>query len=150
MMIKELTVNETVSIRELTNDELEQAYPLVKQLRTNLSVNEYLEMIKAMKEDGYQIVCLFEGDVVMSYAGIAKRTEFIYGPHIWVYDLVTDERARSKGYGKQLLTYIEQVAIDNNLHCIALSSGLTRTGTHRFYESTMGFTKICYGFCKNI
>jgi GNAT superfamily N-acetyltransferase len=50
---------------------------------------------------------------IVAYAGIALRTEFVYGHHIWVYDLVTDSASRSKGYGKTLLSCIDEYAKNN-------------------------------------
>ena len=44
---------------------------------------------------------------------------------------------RSKGYGKQLLLFVETVANENNAACIALESGLQRLEAHRFYEEVI-------------
>jgi len=73
-----------------------------------------------------------------------------YGEHIWVYELVTDEAKRGKGYGKLLLSYVDKYASDNALNCVALSSGLQREEAHKFYEKSMGYEKVSYVFKKEI
>jgi GNAT superfamily N-acetyltransferase len=138
----------TLKIRELGADELELAYPVVKQLRTHLSLEEYVACVKAMLPNGYRAVCLFEGDTVAAYAGFSRQLNLYYGDHVWVYDLVTDKEKRGMGYGKALLGYIEQWVKDNSLNCIALSSGLQRKEAHRFYENGMGYCKTSYVFKK--
>lgn len=139
-----------IEIKELDISEIELAYPIVNQLRTHLSLEEYVDLVKIMKPQGYQIICLYENGEIVSYAGIAILTNLYYGEHIWVYELVTDEAKRSKGYGKLLLSHIEKYAKDNSLNCVALSSGLQKEEAHRFYENAMDYDKASYVFKKNL
>jgi len=67
-----------------------------------------------------------------------------------IYDLITDESQRSKRYGKKLLSYIEQWGKEIGCETVALSSGLSRTDAHRFYESNMKFDKTSYVFKKQL
>ena len=149
MTLKSRQISNTLLIRELTPFELGDAFPIVNQLRTSLSLNEYLGIIEEMKQNGYRIACLFEGNRIVSYAGFA-RILTLYGDHIWVYDLVTDEKERSKGYGKMLLSYIEDIAKENSLKCVALSSRIQREDAHRFYEETMQYKKASYLYRKEL
>jgi len=137
MSQRKTTVSDII-IRELTTNDLPQAFPVVSQLRAHLSLDEYINLVKAMKPDGYLAIGLFENGKIVSYAGFAKLINLYYGEHIWVYDLVTDEAKRGKGYGKRLLLHIEKYAKDNRLGCVALSSGIQRGEAHGFYEKTMG------------
>ena len=150
MKFEEIIISEILKIRELGIDELEQAYPVIHQLRTHLSLEEYISHVKAMIPYGYQVVCLFEGDNVVTYAGFAEQLNMYYGNHIWVYDLVTDNEKQGNGYGKILLSHIERLAKDNSLSCVALSSGIQREDAHRFYEKGMGYNKTGYVFNKNM
>jgi len=140
----------TIKIKELLLDELEQAFPLVSQLRTHLSFDEYIKLVKTMRADGYRAVGLYKDGKLVSYAGFARMINLYYGEHIWVYELVTGKTERGKGYGKLLLEYIEKYAWDNSLTCVALSSGLHREDAHRFYESHMDYEKMSYVFKKDL
>ena len=150
MKFEEILISDILKIRELGIDELEQAFPVISQLRTDLSLEEYVSFVKVMKLSGYRIVCLFENGKIVSYAGFAKMVNLNDGSHIWVYDLVTDSTKQGNGYGKLLLSYIEKWAEDNLLSRIALSSGLQREGAHKFYEKAMNYNKTSYVFKKNL
>ena len=150
MKFEEISISETLRIRELEIDEIEQAFPVISQLRTHLGLDEYVALVKTMKSSGYQVICLFECEKIVSYAGIAKLVNLYYGNHIWVYDLVTDKAKQGSGYGKLLLSHIEKFAEDNLLNCVALSSGLQREGAHKFYEKTMNYNKVSYVFKKDL
>ena len=139
--------NEFVNIRELLNkDELLKAFPVIKQLRTNLSKETYLRLIEDMKKEGYKLFAFYKYDEIVSVIGVIKLTNLYYGKHIWVNDLVTDVKHRSKGYGEILIAFINKWAKENGCEIVALSSGLQRLEAHRFYESKMGFDKVSYVF----
>jgi len=149
MTLPHKTISTTLLIRELEPSELKEAFPVVNQLRTKLTLNEFLETIEEMSKNGYKIACLFEDGKIVTYAGFA-RILTLYGDHIWVYDLVTDEAKRSKGYGKLLLSYIEEIAKSNSLKCVALSSRIERQDAHRFYEGIMNYKKASYLYRKEL
>jgi GNAT superfamily N-acetyltransferase len=86
----------------------------------------------------------------MALAGIAIRTNFYYGKYLYVYDLVTTESGRSKGYGKALLDAMEVLARAESCDTIALSSGFQRVDAHRFYEDKMGYDRVSYVFKKEL
>ena len=142
--------SDTLEIKELEIDELEQAFPVISQLRPHLNFKSYLEIVKTMKTSGYTVACLFEGKNIVSYIGYANLTNLYNGSHVWVYDLVTDESKRGNGYGKLLLDYVEKWAEKNKISCVVLSSGLQRTTAHKFYEKGMSYSKTSYVFKKEI
>lgn len=137
-----------MEIREIGIEEMKEAFPLVSQLRTHLNINEYIELIDNMVDNGYRAFGLFDSGKIVSYAGFAVLTNFYYSKHIWLYDLVVDKAKQGQGYGKQLLSYIEQYAKDNTINCIALSSGLEREDAHNFYVKGMYYEKSSYVFKK--
>ncbi|MCL1849273.1 MAG: GNAT family N-acetyltransferase [Clostridiales bacterium] len=66
-----------------------------------------------------------------------------------VVNLVVDENARGRGIGKELLTALEQIAIDNGCGWIELGSGKHRKDAHRFYERE-GFVQTHYKLTKEL
>lgn len=141
----------TVSVRELTNeDDLRRAFPVLRELRSHMDEDAYIESVQDMVGRGYQLFALEdEGDIV-ALAGIGEGLNFYYGKYIWVYDLVTSERVRSRGYGQTLLEHIEQLARENGCETVALSSALYRKEAHRFYEERMGYERASYSFVKKL
>ncbi|MCX7711167.1 MAG: GNAT family N-acetyltransferase [Clostridia bacterium] len=141
-----------MKIIELMNDhEFVESYKIMKQLRTKLSENEYILLLSEMRRQGYRLIAAIDyTDKIVALAGFSILTNLYYNKHVWVYDLVTDQNERSKGYGKVLINRIEEIAKENNCHCVTLSSGLQRLEAHRFYENKMNFDKTSYVFKKTL
>ena len=140
-MIKELT----------TENQWREAFPLVKQLRTHLHEDEYVSLVQsAVNEHHYRIFGVWDGDVLKGVVGFMPMTTLYYGSFIWICDLVTDENARSKGYGKGLLNFVEVYAKEHGFTKVALSSGLQRQDAHRFYEEKSSYDRVSYVFKKDL
>jgi len=137
----------TVAIKQLTTQqEWMEAYYVLVQLRTELTVEKYLQLLKEMTQDGYLLFALYENTNIVAVAGLSWRVNFYSERHIFVYDLVTDEKYRSLGYGEILLHYLHKWSKENGAHYIALESGIQRTSAHRFYEDRLGYEKWCFSF----
>ena len=52
---------------------------------------------------------------------------------MYVDDLITDERQRSRGLGEQMLHWLRDVAIADGCVELHLDSGLHRERAHQFY-----------------
>ncbi|MGR3763021.1 GNAT family N-acetyltransferase [Rossellomorea sp. NS-SX7] len=139
------------AIRELTerNDWIE-AFPVMKQLRTDLTEETYLELLEAMRKDGYVLFGYYHEKRLVSLAGLSWRVNFYNKRHVFIYDLVTDSAHRSSGHGEKLLDFIHQWAGENGAEYVALESGVHRTDAHRFYEDRLHYDKWCYSFRKTL
>ncbi|WP_340372133.1 GNAT family N-acetyltransferase [Peribacillus sp. FSL E2-0218] len=138
----------TLTIKELKlRNEIIEAFPIMKQLRTHLDEGTYLELVmEAQEVDRYKMLALFDDEKIVAVTGFKAMTTLYYGRFVWVCDLVTDINIRSKGYGEKLLTYVHEWAKENKYESVALSSGLQRTDAHRFYEDKMNYDKVSYVF----
>lgn len=140
-----------MTVIELRTDaELKEAFPVMQELRQHLTEETYFELLRPMMSRGYRLFGVRESGAIVALAGITIDTNFYNLRHLWVYDLITSEKVRSKGYGQTLLTHVEQVARDEGCHCIALASGLWRKDAHRFYEERMGYERVSYEFKKTL
>lgn len=143
--------NNEMEIEELqTQEEWQEAFPVMRELRTTLDEQTYLNLIASMVKEGYRLFALRDSDIIVSLAGIAILTNFSYGRYVWVHDLVTTSNVRSRGYGSRLLEFVEEVARCENCRVVALSSGLERTDAHRFYQKQMNYDKTSYVFKKTL
>ena len=124
------------------------AFPLMNELRTNLNQSTYLDLLRSMNKEGYKIFALYDNDQIVALTGIIILTNFYFGKHVFVYDLVTKPSERSKGYGEKLLAHIHQYAKLNGCGIVALESGISRVDAHKFYEEKMGYGKLGYSFIK--
>nr|WP_078430871.1 GNAT family N-acetyltransferase [Alkalihalobacterium alkalinitrilicum] len=138
-------------IRELTTEnEWREAFEIMKELRTELSEVEFLQLREEMQSQGYKLYALCDSEKIVAVTGFIVLTNLYSGKHVWVNDLVSTATERSKGYGKILLEFVERWAIEKNCSNIALSSGIQRTDAHRFYEEKMGYDKPSFVFKKSI
>lgn len=123
---------------------------MLKELRGHLNEDDYLTTVREMMKRGYRLFALEDDGDIVALAGISVGLNFYYGPYVWVYDLITSEKARSRGHGQELLSHIEKVAEDEGCLVVALSSALYRTDAHRFYEERMGYKRAAYTFVKEL
>jgi GNAT superfamily N-acetyltransferase len=140
----------SVEIVELLGEEVRAAFPLMQELRTPLTEARYAEAVAEMVAEGYRLFALKSDGVAVALAGVSIATNLYYGRYLWVYDLVTTECERSRGYGRRLLQHLEELARQEGCDTIALSSGVQRTDAHRFYEERMGYERASFVFRKEL
>ena len=135
-----------MQIRELDLKELQTAWEVVSQLRTNIAYKEFEDLVYEMGDD-YTMIGIFERGELITYAGVTISTNLYHKRHLFIYELVTDVAYRSQGYGKMMLEYLSDYARVGACENIILSSGLQREDAHTFYEKN-AFVKKSYVFVK--
>jgi GNAT superfamily N-acetyltransferase len=126
-----------MNFKTLTTDaELRNAFPLMAVLRDRIREDSFLSEIRRQQRDGYELVGGFDGGRLVTLAGIRRSHTLSRGEHLFVDDLVTDERVRGKGYGTQMIAWLVDRARGEGIPRIYLDSRNTARG---FYER-VGFT----------
>ena len=146
-------LNQTgIIIKDLKNEkEWKEAYPVMKQLRTHLDEEQFLQLVQEAKQkNDYKMAALYDNEKLVAVTGFMPMITLYNGRFIWVCDLVTDSDCRSKGYGEALLDYIHNWSKENGYDIVSLSSGLQRIEAHRFYENKMEYDKVSYVFLKRL
>ncbi|PHQ66062.1 MAG: GNAT family N-acetyltransferase [Sulfurimonas sp.] len=138
-----------MQIRELDLKELYTVYDVLKQLRPSLSYKEFEDLIYDMRHMEYKMFGIMDGEELLTYAGVAVQTNLYHKRHLYVFDLVSDEKYRNGGYGAMMLEYLEDFAKTCMCKNIVLSSNFEREDAHRFYEKH-GFDKKSYIFLKKV
>ena len=138
-----------MQIRELTLKELYSVYDVLSQLRINLSYDEFENLVYDMRHIDYKMIGIMEKDVLVTFAGVAVGTNFYHKRHLFIYDFVTDEKYRAKGYGKMMLDYLKDYAKMAMCENLVLSSSFQKEDAHKFYEKS-GFVKRSFVFVKGV
>ena len=138
-----------MQIRELDLKELYTVYDVLSQLRVNLSYKEFEDLIYDMRHMEYKMIGIMDKEELITYAGVAVQTNLYHKRHLYVFDLVTDEKYQGKGYGKMMLDYLVDYAKMGMCENIVLSSGFNREDAHKFYEKN-GFDKKSFVFLKTL
>lgn len=124
-------------------------FPVMRQLRTHLKEDEYLEEVERMRRSGYRLAVVLDGGRVRCVAGF-RIVEFLaHGKYLYVDDLVTAEDARSEGHGERMLDRLTGIAREEGCGSLQLDSGVQRHEAHRFYFRK-GMNISSYHFSKSL
>jgi len=113
-------------------DWLKKAQAVHRQLRTALPT-DYEAKMKRVFAGGARMCVAVEGYEVAGVAVYRMYENTFSGKQLYVDDLVTDERCRSNGIGRELLGYLEQKARAAKFDNLSLDSGTQRQQAHKFY-----------------
>jgi GNAT superfamily N-acetyltransferase len=116
-----------------TEQEIAACFPVMVQLRLHLQAYSFVEKIRELMVEGYCLAYLEDAERVVSVAGFKIDRNLYAGKHLYVEDLVTCERERSKGYGERMMNWLTEYARCHQCSVIHLDSGVQRHGAHRFY-----------------
>lgn len=109
-------------------------FGLMRQLRPHLaSEDEFIARWRRQLSAGYRLVALWDGGRPVALAGYRPQDNLVHGVHFYVDDLVTDEAARSGGYGAQLMDWLKNEARALGCTKLVLDTPLTNVLGHRFY-----------------
>ncbi|MEO5676993.1 MAG: GNAT family N-acetyltransferase [Usitatibacter sp.] len=103
-----------------------------RQLRPGLPA-DYAERMKEVFASGAEMaVAVVDGRVAgITVFRVMEKT--FTGRELYCDDLVTDEKQRSKGVGRALIAYMEELGRRRGCHMLALDSGTQRQQAHKFY-----------------
>ena len=114
--------------------EIAATWEVMRQLRPHIAQQDYVPVVRRMMEsDGYGLAALSEDGEVRAVAGYRYMNMLYCGKLLYLDDFVTDERVRSRGYGRRLLDWLKDEGRANGCAEIQLISRVTREGAHRFY-----------------
>ena len=133
----------------VSGEEVTSTYAVMRQLRTHLKEDEYLETVERMRCSGYRLAAVLDRGRERCVAGFRIQEYLHCGRHLYVDDLVTDGSARSQGHGKRMLDWLSEEARRDGCAQLHLDSGVQRFDTHRFYFRE-GLTIFAYHFRKDL
>jgi GNAT superfamily N-acetyltransferase len=124
----------TITIRKLESiTTLKAAFKVMAELRPHLDMEKFLSLVHEMREEGYRLAGLFDGEGLKAVAGYRIQTMLVRGRSLYVDDLVTTSEMRGKGYGKLMLDWLMREAKRAGCNEFHLDSGVQRFAAHAFY-----------------
>ena len=138
----------TIHIAE-SSAEIADCFPIMAQLRPHLERGEFMTRVQRQMADGYRLAYLRADNSVKAVAGYRITENLAWGRFLYVDDLVTDQAARSQGYGKVLLAWLAGHACRNGCAQLHLDSGAQRKDAHRFYLRE-GMENLGFHFCARL
>jgi len=117
-----------------TDEQILATREVMLQLRPHLAPEDYLPRVRRMMEtERFHLLAGVEDGVVRAVAGFRFLDMLYCGRILYVDDLVTDEAARSAGWGARLMEWMRWRAEAEECTELHLDSRVTRARAHRFY-----------------
>lgn len=110
-------------------------FQIIKDIRTHLDLESYLETLSSAKEQGYQLLGLYEKEQCLALMGFRTLVDFVHGKHLYIDDLVVVAERRSQGLGVILLKHAEDLARSLNCKQVRLCTGIENERAKKFYEN---------------
>jgi len=111
---------------------LKRAEGVHRQLRTALPP-DYEGKMRRVFAGGARMCVATEGAAVLGVAVYRISENTFEGLHLYVDDLVTDEKQRSRGVDRSLMEHLQGLARAADCEAYTLDSGTQRTQAHKFY-----------------
>ena len=121
-------------IKIKTEDEIKACFIVLAQLRLHIKYEEFVERILSQFKDGYKLAAVLDDNNIVAVAGYQLSENLAWGKYLYVEDLITNQKHRSHGFGKLLLSWLHDEARKKQCDQLHLDSGVQRKDAHRFYE----------------
>ena len=121
-------------LRIETEADLARCFPVLQELRpTFLTAEAMIEALRAMRSEGVEIAAVEHEGEITTVACFRVQRMLVSDLTLYVDDLVTAERFRSRGHGKAMLEWLMAHARERGCHTFSLDSGTFRQSAHAFY-----------------
>jgi GNAT superfamily N-acetyltransferase len=111
-----------------------RCFPVMREVRPHFkSVGKFVQQVLHQQRDGYLLSFLEADGEVRAVAGYRFLESLFSGKFLYVDDLVTRARDRSRGFGGALLDWLLEQARGQDCDTLELDSGVQRFDAHRFY-----------------
>jgi len=125
----------TTTIREMGPMDIAVCRLLLLQLGYDLDLQETKRRYDAIKQKQDHAIFVGEQDgQVVALLHLYERPAFDKPPEVIVQALVVDRNCRGTGVGKKMMNMAERWAVDRGFSSVALTSSVSRSDAHSFYN----------------
>ncbi|TLU67484.1 GNAT family N-acetyltransferase [Thalassotalea litorea] len=133
------------NIAQHSDEFLHDVAQIMLTLRSQYTEKSLMDTIKVQMQSGYQIAVLVADEKPVTLAGFILSYKLAWKKHIYLDDLVTDEKVRGRGYGQKMLNWLQEYAIEQGCEQLHLDSGVQRFLAHKLYLN-QGFNIASHHF----
>ncbi len=135
---------------ELINEgEIFKIIPLLNILSPSLPDEVLRERLSEMVTQGYKCVGIYDGDQLIGICGIWILTKYYVGKHIEPDNMVFLPEYRSKGLGKELMSWVYEYGLKQGCVASELNCYLTNKSGQKFWKQE-GYEPIAYHYQKKL
>lgn len=138
-------------IRMLTTDEeIARTFDVMHELRPALTgADDLLQQARLIMNEGAEFAALEQEGEITTVTCFRIRHMLATGRTMYVDDLVTASRFRSRGHGKAMLEWLMNLARKRGCETFSLDSGTFRHEAHAFYFRE-GLRITSYHFARSL
>ncbi|MCG8314509.1 MAG: GNAT family N-acetyltransferase [Pseudomonadales bacterium] len=144
-----MKIGDIVPRKAVTDEEVLACFDVLVELRPHLKRENFLDQVREMESDGYELAYIKDSDQIVAVAGYRVYSNLFMGKHLYVDDLVTSTIARSKGHGESMINWLRGQAVEQGCNYLHLDSGTHRDQAHKFYFR-QGLTIASYHFSEKL
>ncbi len=133
-----------------TEEEWNQAWPALQALRNDLDRESFIESREDLVSSGYELFGLRSEGRIVCVATLIIHPHVLRRRECRLYDLVTLPGERSKGFGSELLRFVERYARDRRCTRVYIHTQQDRIDAQRFYEEHAGWNQRAYVYDKKL
>lgn len=126
-----------------------QALSCVQNLYPQLTMEEYSSMLVDMLANNYGQIQVKDNNEIIGVCGVWLGTKLWCGKYLEMDNVIIAPNYRSKGLGKLITEYAENLAKEKNCNIMALDAYTNNFKAHKFYYNH-GFEPKGFHFIKDL
>ena len=135
-------------LRELTTvEEMLGNIEVMRFLYPTFTVEKYQSYLTEMIPHNYKQIAVFENEVCVAVSGFWSGTKLWSGKYIEIDNFIVHPDHRSKGLGKMMTDYVDELAKETGCTMIVLDAFTGNFTAHRFYYN-QGYVPKGFHFLK--
>ncbi|MCA3626302.1 MAG: GNAT family N-acetyltransferase [Methylobacterium sp.] len=112
-----------ITIREARSDtDYHRAYPIIRQLIPQLDMQTYARRVFVARATGYRMFIAESVDELIGVIGMVPNHNIHDGFVTYIEHVVVDQKHRGKGYGRLLIEFAEQRALEDGCNLLQLDT----------------------------
>jgi GNAT superfamily N-acetyltransferase len=112
-----------ITIREARSDtDYYRAYPIIRQLIPQLDMQTYARRVFVARATGYRMFSAESVDELIGVIGMVPNHNIHDGFVTYIEHVVVDQKHRGKGYGRLLIEFAEQRALEDGCNLLQLDT----------------------------
>ena len=125
----------TLIISELkTKKQMLTTYELVNEMYKNIDFQDFsYKITEMMKLNNYKMIAGYYQEELVVVSGYWVSLMFYCGKYLQLSNFITSQKHRSKGFGGQILQYLQEKAISLQCNKIVLDSYIENKKSHSLY-----------------
>jgi ribosomal protein S18 acetylase RimI-like enzyme len=124
----------SVCIDHLETKDVQALYGLMKDLHPHLKDgSEFVERVQRQRANGYRLLCAWASDCIVGAAGYRLHENLLYGPYVYIDDLVISRKHRRNGIGTRLIDAMTLYAQEHGCRYLVLDTRIHMRVAHRFH-----------------